>query len=255
MTPDIKPLIPVHFSEEELDAELEDLLKDPVLPEKNDGEKIIFSSVDAVAADYGNKRTQDKWFDYWSQIKDGRIMASMGDLYQYFKSLRQQSEKGNAAQKKSVDAALVSLRTDFDWPGKQNWLIAGTRLFYQAANENAKIVQHYKCNKPALIKETDLVVPVYRNVEIILVTRDSCGLNYLQVLHDTKDSAEEIISTFEFISDKKRDKIKIWTAALSNSTYTRQSHPARAAGFDYNCDDFRISGYGINVAGCSRWVR
>jgi hypothetical protein len=256
MTPsDIKPLLPVHFSKEELDAELEELLKDPVVDnsDKDKTKNIILSSVDAIAADNGSKKTQDQWFDYYTGIKDGRIMASMGDLYQYFKKLKQESG-GTSQQKTAVQTALVSLRDDFSG---SNWLIAGTRMIYQADNENSKIVQHYRCSKPTLVKETTLPIPVYLGVPIVDVSRDSRGLKYLQALHDTVDPAETIISTLEFVSDKKRAEIKVWTPPLQEGTSytTRKASLERAAGFNCYGGGFHVDGDYIGNTGRSRGVR
>ncbi len=249
-----RPLISAHFTQQELDNELEELLKPPVEDEPGNGNRTILSSIDAVAADNGSKKTQDQWFDYWSQIKDGRIMAGMGDLYNYFKSLKQQSERG---QKAAVQTALTSLRDDFDWPGKNNWLIAGTRIIYNANNENAKIIHHYRCNKPNLIKEIGLQIPVYLGVPIVDVSRDSRGLKYLQALHDTNDPAETLIQTLEFVSDKKRAEIKVWTPPIQKGTSytTRKARLEKAAGFYYGVGGFRVAGNGLDYTGCSRGVR
>ena len=256
MTPiNPRPLISAHFTQQELDNELEELLKPPVEGEPDNGNQTILSSIDAVAADNGGKKTQDQWFDYWSQIRDGRIMAGMGDLYNHFKKLKHDSERGTAQQKAAVQTALTSLRSDFDWPGKNNWLIAGTRIIYNANNENAKIIQHYHCNKPTLITQHNLVIPVYRDAPIISVVAEPQGLNYLHTLLDTKDDKEALVSTLEFVSSKKRGNIKIWTAAVSGD-YTRQSHPERAAGFSSIVGGFHVGGdCNLYLTGCSRGVR
>lgn len=213
--------------------------------------------LDEHAADNGRKRLQPEWFDYWSNIHDGRVMASMGDFYESFKVMKKM-HTGSEQENVKARSLLFSLRDDFDWPGKNNWLIAGTRLFYSGNSLDALIVQHYRCDKPELTKETVLVVPTYRGVPIEKIVSQKAGLEYMQALFDTEDDGETMLQTLEFVSGKNRANIVGWTAAVSNndSSYTRTSHPERAAGFSYYHDRFRVIGNIIsNNPGCSRGVR
>lgn len=214
--------------------------------------------VDISSADNGSKKTQDQWIQHYNALNDGQVMASMGDLYLYFKSLKERFEKGSSEEKAAVQAALINLRNDFDWSGKNNWLIAGTRPFYNGADENARIVQHYGCNNQDLIKEVNLRVPVYLGTPIGQVSSEDHGIKYLQAVLDTSDGADIIVPTLEFISDKRSSNIKVWTPPLiTGSGYTTRAQLSeRAAGFYCNQDYFHLDGgddlYGT---GCSRGVR
>ncbi len=209
--------------------------------------KVLF---DEIPADNGSKKTQNQWFDYWSSITDGRIMASMGDLYVAFKEIKDKYENGSDSDKSKAKQVLDGLRDDFDWPGKNNWLIAGTRLEYNGSDLNAKISQHYRCNRPDLVKDSNIEVPVYRGVPVTQVVSDPKGLAYLQTLLDTNDNGERIMQTIEFISGKNRNKIVIWTADSGD----RGSIPNRVAGFYYYFGLFHVFGGLIDFSGRSRGV-
>ncbi|MDP3734686.1 MAG: hypothetical protein Q8R37_05650, partial [Nanoarchaeota archaeon] len=100
-------------------------------------------TLDLLPADNGSKRTQDQWFNqYWNTVTAGTVMASMGDLYRNFKTLKRVSEQGTVEQKMLAQTLLASLRDDFDWPGK-NLLISSTRINY-AENKSldGEIIHH-----------------------------------------------------------------------------------------------------------------
>lgn len=216
--------------------------------------------LDEHAADNGRKRLQPDWFDYWSNINDGRVMASMGDLYASFKIMKKMHE-GTEQEKAKAKSLLFSLRDDFDWPRKQNWLIASTRLIYSGNSLDARIVQHYRCNQPELVKETLLEVPVYKETPVETVMSKEVGLMYMKTYFDTEDASETIIQTLEFISSKNRKDIRVWTAGWSADSESavlknRAEFPERAAGFFYDYDLFHVDGVNFDYdPGCSRGVR
>ena len=216
--------------------------------------------LDEYAADGGKKRLPTEWYDSWSAVTDGRVMASMGDLYAAFKVIRKM-HSGSEQEQAKAKSLLLSLREDFDWPGKRNWLIGGTRLFYSGNSLDTRIVQHYRCNKPELVTEKVLEVPVYNDKPVPEVVSEKHGLPYVHTLLDTIDDPETILQTLEFISGKSRADIRFWTAGWSGSSQQdvlkkRAEHPERAAGFGYNGSQFRVGGRSINGdPGCSRGVR
>ena len=216
--------------------------------------------LDEHAADGGKKRLPNEWFDHWSTVHDGRVQASMGDLYASFKAIRKM-HSGSEQEQAKAKSLLLSLREDFDWPGKQNWLIAGTRLFHSGNGLEMRIVQHYRCNKPELITETVLDVPVYNNKPVSEAVSEKYGLPYMQTLLDTLDGPETMIQALEFISGKDRNDIRVWTAGWSGSSQQdalkkRAEYPERAAGFYCNNGQFHVYGLNINGGpGCSRGVR
>lgn len=213
--------------------------------------------LDEYVADGGKKRLPNDWFDYWSTINDGRVMASMGDLYASFKIIQKMHE-GTEQEKAKAKLLVSSLRDDFDWPGKSNFLISSTRLIYSGNSLDTRIVQHYRCNRPELIKETVLEVPVYRRTPIEKIVSQKAGLTYLQTLFDTTNNDETIIQILELMSGKSRNDLVGWTAntTASDTQYTRASHPERAVGFSYLNNQFHVDGDNIiSLPGCSRGVR
>ncbi len=215
-------------------------------------------TLDAHAAENGKKKAQDKWIKSWNKIDDGRVMASMGDLYVNFKIIKRMSEQGTPEEQAKAKSLLFNLREDFDWSGKYNWLISSTRLIYSGTSLDTRIVQHYQCKKPELTKEAVLEVPVYRGMPVETMVSGQKGLAYLQALFDTEDDAETILRTLEFVSGKRGTDLVGWTAntTTSDTQYTRVSHPERASGFAYDDGEFRVGGCSsLNYAGRSRGVR
>src|SRR3989344_269696 len=209
-------------------------------------------TIASQAEDNGAKKTPNGWFDYYSKLSDGGIMASASDLYQNWKLLKQLSGSGNPEKVKRFSELVSGFRDDFDWPGKSNYLVGGTRLEYKADSLETTLIQHYNCKKPELVKTTSLEVPEYLGVSIVEVTGTDQGLNYLQTLFDTEDTAEEIIGTLEFISSKDKNNIKIWTPPINSERYyTRKQYPNRAAGFNYDSDSFHVVGSSIDNLGRS----
>jgi len=247
-------LIPVHIPEAELQQQLEELLREPPIPPSETAASSTIS-IDELPADSGNKKTKTDWLTFWAGIRDGRVMASMGDYYTHFKQLKLDFESGSAAQNSAAQKAINSYHDDFDWSRQNNWLIAGTRIFYHTSVLEGKIIHHYQCREQKLTTECFLTIPVYRGTDITSVVADSIGLKYLRKLFDTSDDAETIIKTLEFISGKNRNAIKVWTAATSGD-YTRSNHPERAAGFYYS-GGFHVSGNYLIIGyqGRSRGVK
>ena len=175
----------------------------------------------------------------------------MGDYYQFFKQLKVMSED-TADEKAEAQGLVAGLREDFDWPGKNNWLIGSIRLVYSKDNLDAKIIHHYGCAE--LVKEAEIKVPVYRGTPVTQVASEGEGLTYLQTLFGTKDEGEGIIQILEFVSSKEREEIKVWTAPVEDA-YTRSRYPSRAAGFGYNGGSFHVCGDGgLSGQGRSRGV-
>ena len=218
-------------------------------------EPSIVFNLDLQPADNGNKRTPEDWFDRWEKDTSSKEMASAGDLYQGWKLLKRDYHSGDMDRARITAEIVASFQDDFDWSGKKNYLIAGTRLEYQADSLDSTIIQHYKAKNHALVKKTSLEIPEYLGVPIPEVVLQPKGLHYLQTLLDTEDDAETIMQTLEFISGKTRDKIKVWAPPLKkNNDYTRKQHPERAAGFYYCNVVFRVDGDFISYVGCSRGV-
>lgn len=213
-------------------------------------------SLDIVAADNGAKKTPGEWFDHWSNDTSGKVMASAGDLYHRWKQLKRDAESSQKSQREIASRERASFHEDFDWQGRNNYLIGGTRLEYQPDSLDATIIQHYKARNPSLAKRTPLEISEYPGVPVVDVVKEQKGVHYLQVLFDTEDNEETIMETLEFVSGKQRSEIKIWTPPLAEGKgyYTRKQHPNRAAGFSYGDDYFLVGGDYFNFRGRSRGV-
>jgi hypothetical protein len=196
----------------------------------------------------GEYLTQDDWIKYWNNQEGDRYNASAPDLYDNFKRLKVATESGTDEEKNSSKTLVDSLRKDFN----DRWLVTSTRLQYNinpTNNLEGKVIHHYKCKNPDLTKETTLNIQVYRGDKIADVINTEDGLKYLQTYWGTEDDAETIMQTMEFISKKKRNAIKVWTADSSD----RSNVPERAAFLSYFNVVFRIGGNGnLNYDGRSR---
>ncbi len=198
--------------------------------------------VDAASAENSANKIQDQWIEYWNNINDGRFFASMPDYYQFFKQLKNNIETGN--NKDASQAAMQSLREDFE----DRWIVTSTRIQYGINPRNSlegKIVHHYGCNDTSLVKEEIKEIPVYRDEGITKVIQEQKGLEYLQTYFDTGDDAETIVQLMEFISGKKRNKIKVWTA----DTDARSSPTNRVAALSFDFGEFHVIGGSSLVSG------
>lgn len=216
------------------------------MPPKTSYQKCV---IDALPAENGTYKTQDQWIQYWNNINDGRVMASMPDYYQFFKQLKNSVETDN--DKTASQAVMQSLQKDFT----DKWIVASTRVQYGINTGNSlegKIVHHYGCNDASLVKEEIKEIPIYRDVGINKVIGEQKGLEYLQTYFDTSDDAETIVQLMEFISGKKRNKIKVWTA----DTDARNKPTDRVAALGFMDDEFLINGSdNLGNEGRARGVR
>lgn len=209
--------------------------------------------LDEQPADNGSKKTQYEWIDYWNGINDGRVMASMGDLYLVFKQLKEKYEKSSVADKYKVKQVLNGLRDDLDWPGKNNSLMANTRILYIDKNNATILNPQYNYNTQTFqefTKNKTIEVPFFRIAPISQVINDPKGLAYLQTLFDTSDDGETIIQTLEFISGKNKYDIAISTEERDN----RHSSFGSLVGVNYYGRFLVVGEYDIDVKGRSRGI-
>lgn len=206
--------------------------------------------LDAEPADGGSLRTQNEWIQYWSAVKDGRRFASAADMYIVFKQLKAISETGTPQQREHAAVVLTSLRNDWE-NGKQ---ITSTRIIYSPAAWTARIIQNY--DPTDLQSDVSLEIPEWPSVSIPEVLQDRRGLPYLRAYFGTRDSAEEIAATLEYVGGKPRKQIQIWTPPMDWRTEARME---RAARFGLWSDGFYVEG-GIDhvvfgYGGRSRGIR
>jgi len=200
--------------------------------DKNDNKSRTILTLDDVAAESNAIKTQDKWIEYWNNTN--RIFPSMPQLYQQFKLITEDLD----ANKQLLD----SLRNDF----KARCLSCSTRINYNANAKYAKIIHNFGSR---LEKEPiGLEIPVYlKNNTIEEVLRQEKGLNFLKKFLQTEDSEEEIIQVFEKLSNKTRNKMRIWTPPFNGYIYTTRSKKLeRAVSLLYGFGNFHIDCGSLN---------
>ena len=203
--------IPVEPAPEEAKAEI-------IIPNNH------IVTLDDIAADNSSKKTQGQWIDYWNNINDGRIFASMGDMYAAFGQIRQSPEQ--------YRTLLANLRDAFD----KRWVVTSTRIIYQAGSTQAEIIHHYGSNGHE--QNINLEIPVYRGTKISDVLNSADGLAYLKNLFGTEHDKKDIADTLKFVGGKEKDEIFVWTPDLDG----RDSVPDRAALLEFIVDGLCVNG-------------
>lgn len=178
-------------------------------------------TLDAVAAEKGATKTQNQWIEYWNAITDGRYFASAADIY--------------AAGKTGNTTLLASLKKDF----KESWIITSTRIEYDltGATGVGKITHYYGSTIRVPMVKT-IIIPAYNNTTVDEVVQGASGLQYLQTLFTTTDTAEQIMQTLETLGGKQRSEIKVYTPDQN----ARKSVPQRAVRFDLGSGGFHVDG-------------
>ncbi|MFH0797970.1 MAG: hypothetical protein V1906_01015 [Candidatus Woesearchaeota archaeon] len=216
---------------------LEARLKLEAKPIRKQGPKIVTLDdsagiLDKESALDGKIKTQDQWIEHWNCINDGRYFASMKDMYDAFRQIRQESDKHKEL--------LANLRKDF----KESWIVASTRIIYNPDDLGARIVHHYGSSNDSLKREFTLDVPIYNGVNISTAFGNQSGINYLQAFFGTADNPDTIIETIEHISGKNKEKIYLWTPERDS----RRSFSDRAAWLGYVNVGFILNG-GVIIIG------
>jgi len=190
-------------------------------------------TLDDVAAQNGATKTQDRWIKYYNKekrIREGKLFASMAEIYQVFKQIVDAPEEH--------EALLASLRRDFD----EIFLLSSTRIRYNAHDGNAQIMHNYgsKMQKEPI----ELEIPVLRPGK--LTELNDKGIEFLQALLDTDENKEEIMGVLSRISNRPNDKLRVWTPPFDSfSYYTRSERSERAVTLDYYIGNFRVLADGL----------
>ena len=181
-------------------------------------------TLDEIAAENGAYKTQKQWIGYWNGVKDGRLFASMKDMYAVFWQIRQSPEQ--------YRTLLANLRDAFD----KRWVVTSTRIIYQAGSTQAEIIHHYGSNGHE--QNIHLEIPVYRRTKISDVLNSEGGLAYLKALFGTEQDKKDISDTLKLVSRKEKDEIFVWTPDLDG----RASYPDKVALLYYYIDGFHVNG-------------
>ena len=170
-------------------------------------------------------KTQDGWIAYWNTVTDGRRFASAANIYQ--------------AGKTGDRTLLASLQKDF----LESWIVTSTRIDYDQNTGVGKITHYYNSTLRTPSAKT-IIIPEYNGETIERVVQNASGIQYLQTVFATPDTAETIMQTLEKLSGKTRSEIKIWTPDQAS----RKSIPQRAVRFSLDSAGFHVVG-GNHVGG------
>ena len=195
--------------------------------------------LDEESALGGATKTQGRWIEHWNGANGGRYFASMRDMYDAFKQIKQ-----DPAGHKEL---LANLRKDFKGQG----VVTSTRIFYNANDLGARIVHHCGSSNGSLKREFTLDVPIYKGVGISEALGNQSGIDYLRAFFGTEDNPDDMIETLEYVGGKNKKDISLWTPEQDG----KKSFPKRAAWLFYGNYGFRLGGDDIYGYGRSFGVR
>src|SRR5208337_3889309 len=158
-------------------------------------EKINLNEIiDFQTALDGEIKYQKEWIEFYDKQEGeakGKRMITAPDIY------RAGKENSNVCE---------SLREDFNY----RWVATGTTILYNKDSFSGRVIHNFSSivAKPIDISVSE--IPVYQSQQIKKVVEGK-GLAYVQALFNTKDNANEIISTLEKISQTGAEDICFWT--------------------------------------------
>lgn len=219
-----------NFEEKEIDEgmiplSLEEKIKLTIKPALDNEQKTIVSIQDVGIKIYNDGR---------------RVLASASDYYQAFKQIKYRNDK--------IHNQL--LHTELQKDFSESHIITSTRIIYNTENLNARIIHHYASE---IINPTEkqVFIPNFNNGNPLREVLDNeQGLNYLQKLFNTSDSAKEITKILEYVSNTNPEKIRIWSPSLSE----RANCSYKVVKFSYH----DVGGFHIDSninTGCFRGVK
>jgi hypothetical protein len=200
--------------------------------------------LDKSPADNGSEKTQHEWFSYWDTIDDGRVMASMGDLYQSFKQLKTMSEEGNPGEKSFVKKIRDGLRADFS--AKK---ILGSSTKIEKISGSDMLISHHYGSCSGLYKEHTGLCYDFSTLKLDLLLSKERGFDLLQKILDTNDSKETILDTLYFIAGQDK---KIYTSLNTH----KNNDPIGLVSFRYfNNNQFVIVAMNSNAKIRTRGIK
>ena len=104
----------------------------------------------------GKRKTHEEWIDYWNNIDDGRVFASMPQLYLAFKQLKYILEHNPRKEKQYAKQVVESLRKDFNW-GDRSLLLTSTKTIYLGAIEDSIIIQNTATREQETVPIKDII--------------------------------------------------------------------------------------------------
>ncbi len=205
--------------------------------------------LDDISADSKDCKTLRDWNFYWNEIKDGRIMASAGDIYNALKELQMYKKCDDKERSGLARSILKSLYSDMFNGG----LITSTRVDFEILKKkpslHANVTNHYGCHYRNEISRKRVFVPYTSlNVSISDFCNKLKGLDYLQCIFTTEDKAEEIVSNISLAFALPMEKIRIFTGKEER----RQKLPHRVIKFMMNKQTLYIATMDLQSQGRSR---
>ncbi len=218
----------------------------PKTPTASDASGLPLLILDAQPAGNGASKTPNQWIEYWNEITDGRRFASAADIYQAGKQARHILQRGSEQEKAAARQLLASLQEDFN----ESWLVMSTRIFYQPASLEARIIHNYGNKDVGKVRERAVLVPEYLDTPLSTLQNDAACEAYLRAYFDTTDNVRTITETLSTLSGYAVDMIKLWTSPLrSNQWVTRSQLQERAVGLGAGDGGFHVVGGSLGPDG------
>lgn len=188
-------------------------MQDKMKPKEN-----ISGKYEITIDDLGqDNRTSTDWTNQWRA--KGKILASMADIYGYFKEIKKMTEHGTDAEKASAYKNLLDLRSFMNFQNSTNF-VTSTNFHYKYNSFGTQVVQREDCGIEGLVKKSSEI-----QIEFFDGNRNLSDVSsykpletHLKAIFDTEDDPETIVATLEFLTGKKRHDI--WVRSLERGSRT-----------------------------------
>ncbi len=179
-------------------------MQDKMKPKENNS-----GSYELMIDDLGQDgRTSTDWANQWRA--KGKILASMADIYGYFKEMKRRTEHGTDAEKASAYKTLLDLRSFMNFQNSTNF-VTSTNFHYKYNSFGTQVVQREDCGIEGLVKKSsEIQIDFFDgNRNLSDVSSYKPLETYLKAIFDTEDDSETIVATLEFLIGKKRHEILV----------------------------------------------
>ncbi|MBI5066166.1 hypothetical protein HZA97_08075 [Candidatus Woesearchaeota archaeon] len=181
-------------------------MQDKMRPKENSSGKYEVT-IDEMGQD--NKNSTD-WSKQWQS--KGKILASMADIYGYFKEIKRMFEHGSDAEKLAVYKNLFELRNFLNFQGSTTF-VTSTNFHHKTNASGTQVVQREDSGIEGLIRKSpEVIIEHFDGTKTLndLSTHEPLK-NQLKAVFDTEDDTETILTNLEFMTGKKRTEIYVRT--------------------------------------------